>query len=592
MAFERPITIREALEGISSHEYVLPAIQREFVWRPDKMIWLLDSLMRGYPMGAFLFWKISPESARRFKFYDFVRDYHRRDSPYCPPLDMLKHQDLLAVLDGQQRLTSLNIALRGSYAEKEPRKWWNNPDAFPVKRLYLNLMEDADPGLEEGLKYDFRFLPDARANDAQEGEAWFKVGDILTMDPGPSMHRFLVENGLGDDTDAFERLFRLHATVHQDQPITYFLEKEQDPDKVLNIFIRVNSGGTPLSYSDLLLSIATAQWDRLDAREAIFGLVDDLNDTRDGFALSKDFVLKAGLMLCDIASVGFRVSNFDSNNMHTLQERWPDVEQALRVTVRLVADFGFNRDTLRADSALLPIAYYLCHRGLGDEYRTSRRYAEDRKLVCSWLIRSLLKPGIWGSGLDVTLTALRSVIQQSGAAAFPQTQIEAELARRGRSLRFEADEVEDLAEMSFSDRRLFPLLALLYPHVDLRNQFHIDHVFPRSRFTKARLREAEVEDTRREAYQELVNHLPNLQLLDGKQNMEKSDQLPADWLRAQYPSSDARRAYCDRNDLGELPESLVEFPAFYEVRKQRIVERLNQILHPSGSVADSIAASG
>ena len=52
-----------------------------------------------------------------------------------------------------------------------------------------------------------------------------------------------------------------------------------------------------LSYSDLLLSIATAQWEERDARSAIITLVDELNDTGMGFNFSKDFVLKAGLMV-------------------------------------------------------------------------------------------------------------------------------------------------------------------------------------------------------------------------------------------------------------------------------------------------------
>ena len=56
-------------------------------------------------------------------------------------------------------------------------------------------------------------------------------------------------------------LHRLHAMVHNALVISYYEEESQDIEKVLNIFIRTNSGGTVLSYSDLLLSIATAQWE-------------------------------------------------------------------------------------------------------------------------------------------------------------------------------------------------------------------------------------------------------------------------------------------------------------------------------------------
>ena len=144
-----------------------------------------------------------------------------------------------------------------------------------------------------------------------------------------------------------------------------------------------------LSYSDLLLSIATAQWEERDARSAINGLVDTLNDTGVGFSFSKDFVLKAGLMLSDIAGVGFKVENFDRNNMKKLEANWPRVSETLRLTVRLAASFGLSRDTLNADSALLPVAYYLHKRSADDTYLTAKAGAEDRRRVKHWLIRSL-----------------------------------------------------------------------------------------------------------------------------------------------------------------------------------------------------------
>jgi uncharacterized protein with ParB-like and HNH nuclease domain len=69
-------TIKDALKRIERNEYVLPAIQREFVWRPDQICRLFDSLMQGYPFGGFLFWKVEPENSGQYKFYGFVREYH------------------------------------------------------------------------------------------------------------------------------------------------------------------------------------------------------------------------------------------------------------------------------------------------------------------------------------------------------------------------------------------------------------------------------------------------------------------------------------------------------------------------------------
>ena len=118
MAFQTPITIRKALGAIERREYVLPAIQREFPWWPEQIECLFDSLMQGYPIGSFLFWMVRRDSIEKHKFYDFMLDYHERDNAHCASIGSVTRDEITAVLDGQQRLTALNIGLRGSYADK------------------------------------------------------------------------------------------------------------------------------------------------------------------------------------------------------------------------------------------------------------------------------------------------------------------------------------------------------------------------------------------------------------------------------------------------------------------------------------------
>ena len=113
-------TIENALRRIESHEYVLPAIQREFVWQPEQVCTLFESLMQGYPFGEFMLWRVNPENADLYRWYDFVREYHQRDNPHCPELSPIHGRPVTAVLDGQQRLTAFNIGLRGSMARKIP----------------------------------------------------------------------------------------------------------------------------------------------------------------------------------------------------------------------------------------------------------------------------------------------------------------------------------------------------------------------------------------------------------------------------------------------------------------------------------------
>src|SRR5690606_18083017 len=149
-----------------------------------------------------------------------------------------------AVLDGQQRLTSLNIALYGSFAEKKKYAWWNSADAFPVKRLYLNLVDESDDE-ELGTKYDLRFLSDQEAAPkGGEADKWFRVGAVLDLtNAGPAIMRELEQRGIAGSADAFQRLYDLYEAMRVLRPMNYFLVTDQDADKVLEIFVRVNSGG-------------------------------------------------------------------------------------------------------------------------------------------------------------------------------------------------------------------------------------------------------------------------------------------------------------------------------------------------------------
>lgn len=578
MSFQTPITIKDALTRIQDQEYVLPAIQREFVWQPKQICSLFDSLMRGYPIGGFLFWKVLPENSKKFTWYGFLRDYHERDLRHCPVLD-LSPRSLTAILDGQQRLTSLNIGLRGSHAEKEPHKRWTNSEAFLKKHLFLNLVAGAgEDQSEQGLKYDFRFITEARAAVRDPAHVWFKMADALKFTGPFSPQSWLIDQSLGNNKLAAETLHRAYQLIHADKIIPYFEETDQDLDRVLNIFIRVNSGGTALSYSDLLLSIATAAWTEHGARQAVHGLVDELNRVGGGFRVSQDLVLKTGLVLADIESIAFRVSNFTTETMKALDEKWDDIARALRVTVGLLSDFGFSAGNLSAHSVLIPIAYYVHRHGLTESYRSAVGKKQDRERIQRWVNRSLVKAGVWGSGLDTLLIALRDALRKAEAPEFPLEAIERAMEQRGKGLRFTKDELDDLLDSNIQNRRTFPLLALLYPYVDLRNQFHVDHVFPSARFTAARLRQVGVGDENIDAFIDRAGRLPNLQLLDGAANVSKQDKLPAAWLKGHFVNEGARKDFCDRNDLGEVPEGITDFAIFFEARRKRMLTRLAEVL--------------
>ena len=245
MGFEMPITIGQAITAVQANEYVLPAIQREFVWTSEQIEKLFDSLMRGYPIGSFLFWRITPQNMQDFQFYRFMDHFHERDYRHNEPIALTNVPQATAVLDGQQRLTALNIGLKGWYAEKLPWYRWSNPLAFPEQRLYLNLLQPAS-GSE--LEYEFRMLRHAEAANG-DGKFWFRVGDVLQFSDMSDAFAYCVGEGLTASGDQYpwRTLAELWRVAKEKPLINYFLETQADLDKVLNIFIRVNSGGTPLT---------------------------------------------------------------------------------------------------------------------------------------------------------------------------------------------------------------------------------------------------------------------------------------------------------------------------------------------------------
>ncbi len=406
---QQPITVVEALTEIEKRRYLLPAIQREFVWSQRQVAALFDSIMRGYPIGSFLFWQVDKDRRSDYQFYEFIRDYHEKDNAHNQPAAH-DGDGLTAVLDGQQRLTALYIGLMGSYAARQKGKWWNNPGAFPKRHLYLDLLheeEDWDGG------YSFRFLTDEEAKSS-DGHHWFRVGQVMGFTGLLDINTYLIDAGIANNLFASKALIGLYESLMTREIIPYFLEKAPDLDKVLNIFIRMNSGGTPLSYSDLLLSVATAQWGKGNAREQINTLVDELNGmSGQGFAFDKDLVLKASLVLTDHGDIRFKVTNFTSSTAEKIEKEWATISLALRRAVELAASFGFNGQTLTSNNSIIPIAYYLLKRNvLHVNYTEKNAYAADRLVIRRWLLTSLLK-GIYGDAADTLLSAIRDVLSKA-----------------------------------------------------------------------------------------------------------------------------------------------------------------------------------
>lgn len=584
MAYQTALTIESVIKDIDSKKYLLPSIQREFVWSTKQIEKLFDSLMMDYPINAFLFWKVPKEKAKEFSFYEFLRDYHQRTGRHNPKANISGSDDIIAILDGQQRMTSLYIGLKGSYAYKISHKRWDNPQAYPARKLYLNVLGESE---DSDLTYDFRFLTDSevKSMNAQKdpnGNSayfWYKVGDILDVKEEYEVNDILIDNNLNAHPNfkfANKALFKLFTVIRKNQTISYYLEESTELDKVLNIFIRVNSGGTTLSYSDLLLSFATAQWQQRDAREELNKFMDEVNMIGRGFNVGKDIILKACLVLSGFTDISFKVDNFNRSNMLVIEQNWDELTTAFRMAVELISSFGFSRENITSNNLIIPIAYYIKSIGNPSNFIASSNYAEDRRLLKKWFIASLLNR-VFSFMPDGLLKPVRTIIDEN-PGSFPFDKIANYFRGTNRDIIFTDDIIDNLLQTKYGTGDILVVLSVLYPWVDLKNNFHIDHIYPKSKFTPKKLEKNGIPADKIDFYIENVNFLGNLQLLEATPNEEKNNKDFDEWLKETFTSPDQLKAYKEKHYIPDVDLSFGNFEEFLMEREKLIVAALKKEL--------------
>lgn len=583
MAYETPLTIAEVMKDISANKYVLPSIQREYVWDTDQIETLFDSLMRDYPIGTFLFWEISKDHVGDYDFYGFIRNYHEKKFVHNKKINLKGSDGVTAVLDGQQRLTSIYLGLKGTYAYKLKYLARNNENAYPVRKLYLNLLSSPEDSDNE---YDFRFLSEKEVQNDQN-TYWFEVGKILDMQEDGDVSIFVSDNisyseefhyTKEQSRFAINALSKLYNVINKAGMISYYRERTVELDKVLNIFIRVNSGGTKLSYSDLLLSIASAQWETHDAREEITNFVDDVNAIGNGFKINKDFVLKTALVLSDFSNIAFKVDNFNKQNMMKIESRWDDIKKAIKQAVLLVSSFGYSGETLTSNNALIPIAYCLMKIGMPDNFVDSGTTKENREKIKKWLIRSLLKKAFSGQP-DNVLRPIRDISRVNRTNDFPSDQIMDKFKGTNKSIQFTEDDIDEyLLKLKYGKSETLSTLMLLYPSLDFSNKFHEDHMYPKSKFTKSCLRKMGVAEDKLDEYIDSVNDITNLQLLAAQLNEEKLATDFAKWFNSQYVTESDKIQYRTINYMPDMDYTYKKYSTFMKERRKLLKAQLINIL--------------
>ncbi len=568
------VTIKDIIDDINSRKMYLPAIQRKYVWSDLQIVRLMDSIMRGYPIGTFLLWKVKKKivNEKEYSMYEFIKDYHERDlfnNPPAPQPFTYNSDDeyIWSLLDGQQRLTSIYISLQGSIRRKLPNKRWKNDDAFPQKELYFNLHSNYTE--DDDISYEFDFLTEAEAEPNKDDKLWYRVKDILKYKQEELITSLILPKGLATDTLATSNISLLHRRFVTEEIINYFEVEADSIDNVLDIFVRVNSGGTVLSKSDLLFSTIVSHWDK--ARDEIDKLLSEINKKGEGFKFTNDFIMRTCLYLLDM-SVTLKVETFKKESVILIKNNWNKIKNSIKETVDLLVDFGFSSDNIMSYVAISPIVYYHYHGGKFD--KTSK--SELRKYYITAQLRQ-----IFGAASNSALTLIRTELKKHTNSSFALRDLYSIRFTGDRTLKYTSEDIDSLFDTYEIGAYTFMILSLLYPNLKFGQKgFHQDHMHPHTLFETEKISNLNLpdgtvisSDTISE-WQRRRNTLANLQLLEGRENEEKNKTPLEEWLKK--PENKGVK-YLPK----DISYSLSNFEEFMEKRQEIMSSELKKILIPN-----------
>lgn len=566
------LSLRKIVSFLNNPEedggFWLPNMQRPFVWSEEQICRLFDSILRQYPISTLLIWKTTDNVHRR-KFIDNFKEDHRQHlSDFKVPGDDKKK---CLVLDGQQRLQSLFIGLRGSYNGKE---------------LYLDILS-GEVAAPDDVRYKFRFLdprtaafPYVRFKDVVFNEE--KRSRLIAEDIEAKAIRVLTadeKDKIKDHVDLIRETFSNESGIgyqeldSMDQPTLY------QTDDVVEIFIRANSGGTFLGKSDLLFSLLASSWD--EAGDNMEELLDTLN--RPGYAFTRDFILKTCLTLLN-QGARYEVAKFRKDDVRQeIENKWDGIDAAIKD----VADFIHQKTFLRCDKALssyltlIPLIYLRYH------FRDAWTAAKDIEL---YLLRVLLAGSFSLSPdqlIDDTVGKIKDL------KAFDINEIFGVIRSANRSLEITEDRFWAISYGSDNIHLLFNLWYRDFSYTPAFNNNlpQVDHIFPQSLLKKIKIPNLNTGKLNVMKYREADrNQLANCMLLTAAENGSggKTSTPPEEWFK------DKDKAYLERHLIPNNPDlwKMDRFDDFVSERQKLIRAKFAYLLTSSTVPTTSQDGSG
>jgi hypothetical protein len=364
------MSVKEAVNNISNNVngWFLPPVQRPYVWgsryESEKYICkLFDSILMGYPIGGLIVWN----NKNVMQYREFLRDYQPGTIPNFVEKGLWSKPDKWLVYDGQQRLQTLYSCLKYTINEK----------VLTFDLSFDQNSEDKDPD-ETGFKFYPRNenIPShvIRMNEIfamPEGEKTQYRRRLFEKLANSDVNKETVENNIDLLWDVFVKT--------EKKAIAYFPVTSPDERTVNEIFQRLNTGGVPLSQSDLLLS---------KIKERKFDFEEDLQlfskeiyqKTGNGCIFETDQILQ---LLNLIIRGGIRIAPEKTTNqeLDKFVQQWPSMKRALGEFFSNFMWESFrinNRSIIPRQLAIFPLIIFF---KVADEKKINFRHLNNATLL-------------------------------------------------------------------------------------------------------------------------------------------------------------------------------------------------------------------
>ena len=555
------ISIYEAMMHIKEGRYVMPAFQRQFVWSMEQIEKLWDSILLNYPIATFLFWHVDDNNVTWDTYFcNFLTSVafdnrKQADSVNYELTDIDVNTTDTAILDGQQRLTSLYLSLFGdSYIrEKYARR---NTVGGTVTKLLIELNKnklDVDEEEYNSKKYDIKFsVKVGRLSPTQ-----FELRNILQEKfQNNSTRDKAIEDAIAnvppDSKDYARNLLKtLYHKIFTEKLIRFTEIHDMNQDDALEMFVRFNSGGKALRKSEITMSILEAYW---PSAKTEFGKL--LVDSYEGYG--SDFIIRAALMLYgDVVK-----SNINRKISEELKNNWSSFKKALKNLETVLKSLRIEVSRFSSSwNVLLPVLYYI--------YYNPENHVNNTEAIRAYLMRAILFT-YFQSGTTSKLQQMKSNINSY------DYEITVEMLDQITDLRVTDGKIEDILNAEKGSRVAGDALYYLCLEWTNKNfKYEQDHLHPYDRFDGNKPISVSMEDWRR--WRGLRNRLPNLQLLEGRSNGSKNNMRLIDYYN---DMNDAQKA--DFYKQAIIPEGvsleIEHFEELYNKRKEMLAARIKALL--------------